>query len=304
MIRTAVAFVAVACAGAAAQDLFVASPATDAVKRYDWKTGAYLGDFVAPGAGGLDHPTAVGFGPDGHLYVGSGPGSQIYRFDGVTGEFIDVFVDSEHFEGGPSDMVFRDDKLYVSQWNPVSPFNGGVLVYDAATGDYIETLVDDALRSSSLALDGAGLVYLSEFSTSFVHQYDAEGNELMSFGGPDHISGAMGVDFDAEGHLYIGSWNHGEVKKFDATTGELLATVASGLAHTGSFIFAPDGTLLADDYDNGRIARFDPATGELLGYAAEGGGLGPPEKFTFGPVPSPSGAVLLVGVLAWRRRRR
>jgi len=290
-------------AGAWGQDLFVSSPATDAVKRYDWQTGAYLGDFVASGTGGLEHPTAIGFGPDGHLYVGSGPNSQILRYDGATGAYIDEFIGPSHFQGGPSDLVFRDDKLYVSQWNPVSPFNGGVLVFDASTGAFIETLVSDVTRSSSLALDEEGSVFLSEFGTSQVHRYSSTGELLMTYAGPGEISGAMGVGLDAEGRLLIGSWNEGSVKRFDVESGELLGVVASGLAHTGSFIFAPDGTLLADDYDNGRIARFEPATGELLGYAAEGGGLGPPEKFTLGPVPAPSSVPALLGILAMARRR-
>ena len=50
-------------------DILVSSRSTNSVKRYDAETGAYLGDFVAPGSGGLSTTQEVLFGPDGHLYV-------------------------------------------------------------------------------------------------------------------------------------------------------------------------------------------------------------------------------------------
>lgn len=273
---------------AMAQDLFISNPATDSVKRYDWRTGRYLGDFVSPGAGGLDYPTAIGFGPDGHLYVGSGPNSEILRFDGQTGAFIDRFIDSAHFRGGPSDMRFCDGRLYVSQWNNQSPFNGGVLVFDAATGTFIDELVDDVSRSNALVFDASGTLFVSEFATSQVHEYDDDGTRVRSIGGPADVSGAMDVEFDADGNLLVGSWNDGSVRRFDTAPGALLEVVVSGLAHTGSIGIAPDGTLLADDHDMARIGRHDIETGELLGYAAVGGGLAQQEKFTFGPALGPA----------------
>jgi DNA-binding beta-propeller fold protein YncE len=69
-------------------DLYVLSRVTNSVKRYDGTTGAYLGDFVASGSGGLDHPTALTFGPDGNLYVAAGFGtgaSAVFRFQGPSG---------------------------------------------------------------------------------------------------------------------------------------------------------------------------------------------------------------------------
>lgn len=71
-------------------DLYVVSRRTDSVKRYDGTTGAYLGDFVASGSGGLHNPFGLTFGPDSNLYVTSGAfdgsnASTVYRFRGPSG---------------------------------------------------------------------------------------------------------------------------------------------------------------------------------------------------------------------------
>ncbi len=58
------------------------------ILRYDTATSAYLGVF-ATGKTGL--PVDLEFGPDGMLYVLS---DAVYRYDGLTGAYIDQIVDS------------------------------------------------------------------------------------------------------------------------------------------------------------------------------------------------------------------
>src|SRR5262245_46922735 len=52
-------------------DLYVSSAYTNSVLRFEGTTGAFLGEFVASGSGGLNHPGSLVFGPDGSLYVGN-----------------------------------------------------------------------------------------------------------------------------------------------------------------------------------------------------------------------------------------
>jgi DNA-binding beta-propeller fold protein YncE len=60
--------------------------------RYNGQTGAFLDTFVPAGTGGLDHPSGLAFGSDGHLYVSSTTTGSILRYDGGTGAFVDAFV--------------------------------------------------------------------------------------------------------------------------------------------------------------------------------------------------------------------
>ena len=72
--------------------MFLGRAPSDSVLRYDGTTGAFIGEFVATGNGGLDLPVGLAFGPDGSLYVSSAGTDSVLRYDGVTGAFIDDFV--------------------------------------------------------------------------------------------------------------------------------------------------------------------------------------------------------------------
>ena len=68
-------------------DLLVSSRGTNSVKRYDGRDGAFVDDFIAPGAGGLAITQEVLLGPDGQLYVSGRGTSAILKFDRRTGGF-------------------------------------------------------------------------------------------------------------------------------------------------------------------------------------------------------------------------
>src|SRR6266567_3945270 len=108
-------------------DLFVSSPETNSVVRFDGKTGKLIGDFVAPGSGGLSGTHGLAFGPDGNLYVNNRYGHNILRYNGRTGAFIDVFV--PRGSGGLNTniglLLGPDDNLYVTCYylNAVLRFN-------------------------------------------------------------------------------------------------------------------------------------------------------------------------------------
>jgi hypothetical protein len=113
--------------------LYVPSFYSNAVLRYDGGTGAYLGAFVAPGAGGLARPRMLRFRGDGVLYVSSWLSNQILRFD-TSGAPLGVLIATLR----PSGFVFE-------------PGTGHVLVttdqadtvrrYDGVSGAYLNLLV-------------------------------------------------------------------------------------------------------------------------------------------------------------------
>lgn len=90
--------------------MYVGSPSTDRVLRFD-REGNYIGDFFGAGSGGLDLPVGIAFGPDGNFYAAAAatPGTAgVYRYDGTTGEFIDVFVGpGDGRTTGPRSVEFK-----------------------------------------------------------------------------------------------------------------------------------------------------------------------------------------------------
>ena len=63
------------------------------IARHNPLTLAFLDTFVPHEDNGLADPTDLTFGPDGNLYVASGP-DRVMRFNGATGAYIADFVAS------------------------------------------------------------------------------------------------------------------------------------------------------------------------------------------------------------------
>ena len=144
--------------------LYVASFSQDRVLRCDGTTGGYLGDFVAPGAGGLNGPDAgMCFGPDGQLWVPSFNNNRVLRYDAATGAFLGAFATLADGLSRPRVLRFRGDgALWVTSWGnsrllrfgldgelqatvAVGVVNPSGLVLDPQTGDLLVTSdqVDD-----------------------------------------------------------------------------------------------------------------------------------------------------------------
>ncbi|AFY43779.1 NHL repeat containing protein [Nostoc sp. PCC 7107] len=73
------------------------------VRRYDSQTGELLAVLDAgideQGRPRLSRPRGIGFGPDGNLYVSSTGTGSVVRFNGATGELIDVFAQYPNLNG-------------------------------------------------------------------------------------------------------------------------------------------------------------------------------------------------------------
>jgi streptogramin lyase len=88
------------------------------VLRYNGRTGAFTGMFIAPRSGGLIKPLTVLFGPEGDLYVGSADAvgisasphtSTVLRYDGTTGAFRGTFVTADNGKlRYPSQLLFTE----------------------------------------------------------------------------------------------------------------------------------------------------------------------------------------------------
>ena len=74
-------------------NLYVSSLGRARVLRFDGTTGAYLGQFVAPGSGGLSNASDVRFAADGTLYVTGFSAAAVFRYQGPFGPSPGAFLE-------------------------------------------------------------------------------------------------------------------------------------------------------------------------------------------------------------------
>src|SRR5437867_6013463 len=171
--------------------------AGNGILRYNAGTGAFVDAIILEGSGPAGNPLlgpcCMVFGPDENLYVSNLFGAAltdrgVFRYNGVTGEFMDVFVPGN--SGGlrrPLVLVFGPDgNLYVGDVGNVAQGGRAIRRYDGHTGAFID--VFESARSGGLTVP-VGLVF-----------------------GPD-------------GNLYVASAENngnGSVLRYDGHTGDFL----------------------------------------------------------------------------------
>ena len=213
-------------------NLYVASEGTDNILKYDGTTGTYLSEFVAAGAGGFAQPKGLAFAPDGRLYVAgydtSSALAEVYRFDAVSGAFVDKVSD---------------------YWVLPSPFVFGI-PYGVTTGPDGNVYFANESSSNVLRFNTAASS-LSEFVSP------------ASIGTvtPHYIT------FGPDGNLYVGIYDvPGRVLKFDGTTGAFIdtfvATGSGGLSRPEGLAFGPDGYLYVSS-DSG-VLRYSGIDGHFI----------------------------------------
>ncbi len=117
-------------------DLYVSSFHADAIKRFS-PSGQPMGNFVAPGSGGLSDPLGLTFAADGNLYVASYGSDEIKCYNGQNGSFIRTVVNAGSGGlDGPADLQV-DSEMRVTSY-----FTNEVKRYDPVTGEYLGNLVE------------------------------------------------------------------------------------------------------------------------------------------------------------------
>src|SRR5262249_19808807 len=136
----------------------------------------FIDRFVSDGGGGDSGGST--FGPDGNLYVTEYKQTTglnaVFRYDGVTGAFIDTFVSSG--SGGlgfPVQPVFGPDgNLYVSS------FTGNeVLRYNGSSGAFIDVFVAGLSSPVGITFGSDGSMYIANQGTNEVLRYS---NSVLS----------------------------------------------------------------------------------------------------------------------------
>ncbi len=321
----------------------VGSTAGHKVASFDESTGAYLGDFISAGSGGLVSPDDLTWGPDGHLYVSSSASNttgQILRYNGQTGAFIDVFA-----QGGgmarPYGAAFGPDgNLYVASFR-----SDQILRYNGSTGAFLDVFAqgngtaagllngpNDLLfgpggalfvtTQGSVANGSGGISYLFD---SQVLRYNTSTGVGQVFApqpvptpnGGGYIS-MLGLQMGPDGRLYTSDYAGG-IRSYDALSGALLQTIDTGALFTpggattiGNFAFGADGDLYASVFNgNGLtqsgVATCDISSGACSLFTDASGSVLRPIGFAITPVPEPGTALMftlgLAGAFGWARRK-
>ncbi len=188
--------------------LYVGSFNSDAVLRYDGRSGAFDRIFVAPGSGGLNGPDAgMAFGPNGDLFVPSFWNRRVKRYDGGTGAFVvNAFTPAVSGLRNPRAVVFDGGGRALV----TSEGTDQVLRFDATGGAFVDVLVGD---DPSTPIDESG-----------------------------GLDGPSGIVLAADGSLLVASVATGDVKRYSAA-GAYLGNLASGVATPVHLTLRPGGSV-------------------------------------------------------------
>ena len=136
--------------------------------------------------------------------------------------------------------------------------------------------------ATSIAIDRAGLVYVSDEYTERISIFDGDGEFLGKWGAPGaapgELDGPASITFDSDDHLLVSDHRNNRVQRFTKDGESLLAFGREGsgdgeLNLPWGVTAAPSGDLYVADWRNDRIQRFS-ATGD---FVAKYGGSGSDE---------------------------
>ena len=250
-------------------DLLVISVLDRNIIRYDGETGSLKGVFIPALTAS---PGWLTFGPDSNLYATIHSRDEVLRFNGITGEFMDILVGSgDGGLDGPADLVFGpDSNLYV-----VSNHNSNVLRYNGTTGAFINEFVPAYSGGLNcpvgLTFGPDSNLYVCSACTDEVLRYDGRTGD---FDKPFVSAGAGGLDqpdglmFGPDGNLYVCSAHTDEVLRYNGNTGEFIdvfvPTGSSGLDYPFGLTFGPDNMLYVAGNLSNNVVRSDGTTCEVF----------------------------------------
>lgn len=221
------------------------------VLRFTGKVGKnkqhrFLDVFVQKGKAnpGLDHPFAVTFGPDGHLFVPSQDTNLIGRYAGPAGTTTPP--------GSPM---------------PIPPALDQTGANDLPPGTFVPSKLHahhglKAVRDTRFA--GDGTLFVADRDDNSVKTFHGtSGAPIREFRHPE-LTSPIHVLIVDDSHVLVGSRDANAIFRIDTRDGgirTLVASNAGGLKGPAGMAIGPDGQLYVCSRESREILRYDLKTG-------------------------------------------
>jgi hypothetical protein len=196
----------------------------------------------AVGPGQLTQPVNISIESDGTKYVADPVRGQVVAFD-RNDDYLKAYGSPGAWR--PVDAVPFADRLYVADRG-----NGLVKVFDKQSGDLIKNIGDRLDRTTNLAFDGEGDLYVTDVGRFQVVRFDRDGHFKGTIGEPGdglgHFARPKGIAVDREGHLYAVDAAFNNVQIFNKQ-GRLLMFFGESGDKPGGLLLPAKITI---DYDN------------------------------------------------------
>jgi tripartite motif-containing protein 71 len=198
----------------------------------DYEEGARVQVFDASGAfvrqwsmSGDDYLVSLAVDQNGIVYAVQG--TDIVRYDGATGTLLGQLSYSGGPPGTPDLSLFYPDVVGVTAENEVVAVSGEAIVrfntqgaVEMAEVEALAAVVDGIPSPSSVAVDGAGNIYIVDSFQYEVYKFSPQGVFLDRFSsegeGPGKLAtGPDGVAVDGRGRIYVSEFFEG-IEVFDA----------------------------------------------------------------------------------------
>jgi len=288
--------------------LLVASSNGNRITRFDGPTGRFVEHLDHGGSDNpLNTPVAMGLGPDDLLYVVNRGDNRVLRYNPISGELVDTFVNGQGLDA-PAGLAFTaDGDLLVSNrnGNDVLRFAGPEDESPgSAKGAFITAGTGGLDGPFNMALGPDGKLYVSSFDTNQILRFDGETGAFDAvFASPSRPQGLL---FDDQGNLLVASTGDDDILKIapDGTAETFID--GEGLLHDpNDLAFGPDGNLYVSSRTAQQVLRFNAETGQFIDVFAYGAGMQGASGIVFAPIPEPgAGAMLGLGAAALALNRK